>query len=127
MGIRNIFKREANLTPEVNDVLLKALLGSETITREKALTLPAVSGAVNFITDTVAMIPIKLYKESDGHIEEVKNDKRVALLNNETGDTLDAFQFKKAMVEDYLLGKGGYAYIEKNRNEFIMLKIEMYQ
>ena len=118
MGIRDLFKREVEVTPVVDDVLLKALLNSETITRENAMTLPAVSGAVNFITDTVAMIPIKLYKEKDGHIEEVKNDKRVALLNDETGDTLDGFQFKKAMVEDYLMGKGGYAYIQKNKNDF---------
>ena len=38
------------------------------------------------------------------------------LLNNDTGDTLDPFQFKKAIVEDYLMGKGGYAYIRKFRN-----------
>ena len=118
MGIRNFFKREVETTPIVDDVLLKALLNSENITREKAMTLPAVSGAVNFITDTIAMIPIKLYKEKDGHIEEVKNDSRIALLNDDTKDTLDGFQFKKAMVEDYLLGKGGYAYIQKNKNDF---------
>jgi HK97 family phage portal protein len=118
MGIRDLFKREVETEPIVDDVLLKALLNSETITREKAMTLPAVSGAVNFITDTIAMIPVKLYKEKDGHIEEVKNDSRVALLNDDTKDTLDGFQFKKAMAEDYLLGKGGYAYIQKNRNDF---------
>ena len=118
MGIKDLFKREVETEPIVDDVLLKALLNNETITREKAMTLPSVSGAVNFITDTVAMIPIKLYKEKDGHIEEVKNDSRVALLNDDTKDTLDGFQFKKAMAEDFLLGKGAYAYIQKNRNDF---------
>ena len=34
---------------QLDDVLLSALLNNETITREKALTLPAVSGAVDFI------------------------------------------------------------------------------
>ena len=117
MGIKDLFKRAEE--PIVDDVLLRALLSGETIDKNKAMTLPAVSGAVNFITDTVAMIPIKLYKEKDGTIEEVKKDKRVDLLNQDTKDTLDGFQFKKAIVEDYLLDKGGYAYIKKNKNEFV--------
>ncbi len=101
----------------VDDVLLRALLNGETITREKALTLPAVSGAVDFICNCVACMPVKLYKYKQGKVEEVENDTRVKLLNGDTRDTLDAFQMKKAMVEDYLLGKGGYCYIRRNRNE----------
>lgn len=108
---------EQDIVPEVDDVLLQALLNGETITREKALTLPAVSGAVDFICNTVASMPIKLYKYKDGKVEEVEKDSRVKLLNGDTGDTLDAFQMKKAMVEDYLLGKGGYCYIRRNRND----------
>lgn len=105
------------ITPPVDDVLLKALLGSEPITREKALTLPAVAGAVDFISNAVACMPVKLYQEKDGKVEEVKDDNRTKLLNGDTGDTLDAYQMKKAMVTDYLMGKGGYCYIRKSRNE----------
>ena len=105
------------ITPPVSDVLLQALLAGETITREKALTLPAVSGAVDFISNCVACMPVKLYKYKQGKVEEVEGDTRVKLLNGDTGDTLDAWQMKKAMVEDYLMGKGGYAYIRRNRNE----------
>lgn len=103
--------------PIVDDVLLRAFLNKETITREKALTLPAVSGAVDFICNAVACMPVKLYKYKQGKITEVENDNRTRLLNGDTGDALDAFQLKKAMVEDYLLGKGGYAYIQKQRND----------
>lgn len=63
------------------------------------------------------MLPIKLYKESNGETEEVKNDIRVRLLNDETGDTLDAYQMKKAFVQDYLLNGTGYIYINKYRND----------
>lgn len=105
------------ITPPVSDVLLSALLNNEVITREKALTLPAVSGAVDFITNSIASMPVKLYKYKDGKVEEQEKDTRVKLLNGDTGDTLDAFQMKKAMVEDYLLGKGGYCYIRRDRNE----------
>ena len=57
MGIKDLFKRaEEEVEPVVDDVLLRALLSGETIDRNKAMTLPAVSGAVNFITDTVGAI-----------------------------------------------------------------------
>lgn len=105
------------VTPPVSDVLLEALLNGEVITREKALTLPAVSGAVDFITNSIAVMPVKLYKVKDGKVEELDKDPRVRLLNGDTGDTLDAFQLKKAMVADYLLGKGGYCFIKRARNE----------
>lgn len=120
--IREITKEEMEITPQVDDVLLQALLRGDTITREKALTLPAVSGAVDFIANSVASMPVKLYKVRDGKVEERDDDVRVKLLNGDTGDTLDAFQMKKAMVEDYLLGKGGYCYIERKRNDVIALR-----
>jgi HK97 family phage portal protein len=104
------------ITPECDDVLLQALLRNEVITRDKVMTLPAVNGAVDFIANTIAAMPVKLYKHKDGKVEEVIDD-RVKMLNGDTGDTLDAFQMKKAMVEDYLLGKGGYCYIRKDRND----------
>ena len=105
--------------PPVDDVLLKAMLSGDPITREQAMTIPAVSSAVDFISNTIASMPVKLYKyvESAGTVKNMDSDSRVQLLNGDTGDTLDAFQMKKAMVEDYLMGKGGYLYIRKYRNE----------
>ena len=104
-------------TPIVDDVLLQALINGETITREKVMTLPSVNGAVDFISNSIACMPVKLYKYKDGKVEEVEKDDRVKMLNGDTHDTLDAFQMKKAMVTDCLLGKGGYAYIRRNRND----------
>ena len=111
-----------------SDVLLKAMLRGERIDKEKALSLPAVSSAVDRICNTIAMIPIKLYKESidpetgKRRVEEIRNDPRIKLLNVEPGDTLDANQMKKAWVQDYLLEKGGYLYIEKTKNKFKSLR-----
>ena len=115
-------KREETIAPVQqemipSDVLLQALLNSQPITREQALTLPAVSGAVDFISGIIASMPVKLYKYKDGEVESKDDDPRVTFLNGDTGDCLDAFQMKKAMVEDYLLGKGGYSYIRRNRND----------
>jgi HK97 family phage portal protein len=122
IGEEQVRDAPAEVTPPVSDALLKALISGETITREKALTLPAVSGAVDFISNSIASMPVRLFKAKDGTVEEQDKDNRVKLLNGDTGDTLDAYQMKKAMVEDYLLGKGGYCYIEKDRNDVIALR-----
>ena len=52
-----------------------------------------------------------------GAVEEITDDNRLTLLNADTGDTLNGYELKKAMVTDYLLGGGGYAYVEKKRND----------
>lgn len=123
MKIPNIFKKRKNEinVSSVDDVLLKALFANETITRGEAMQIPAVSKAVDFIAGTIASIPIKLYQEENGNIKEIKDDNRISLLNDDTKDTLDGNQFKRALVEDYLLSKGGYAYICKKRNTVVSL------
>jgi HK97 family phage portal protein len=124
LGFFDLFKkRDREVDADtVDDVLLKAILNGEAIKREDALTLPAVSGAVDFISSTIASMPVKLYKYKKGKVEEQDTDPRVKMLNVDTGDTLNAYQLKKALVEDYLLGKGGYCYIERERNEVVALK-----
>ncbi len=127
MGVFDrFFKREEVITEdEVRDLLLKSLLGEdETITREKALEIPVVSSCVDMICNTFAMIPFKLYKEEEKDGKKVTqevDDARVDIINYDTKDKLDGFQFKKAICEDYLLEKGGYAYIDKKDNKFLGL------
>ena len=110
------FDTEGTSDNVTEDVLLRALLGGSSITKKEALNIPSVKSCINFIADAVSMIPIKLYKENDGKADEVKDDIRIRLLNDDTGDTLDSVQFWRALITDYYLGKGGYAYINRNRN-----------
>lgn len=94
-----------------SDVLLNALLGRQVITKEKAMEIPTIQACINLIAGTISSLPINLYRKGeDGKVEEVR-DRRTFLLNNDTGDTLTATQFWRAILEDYYLGKGGYAYI----------------
>lgn len=101
--------------------LLKSLMGNTEITRSQALEIPEIKGAINKIAGTVSALPVKLYKESGDEVEEILNDKRTFILNHDTGDTLTATQFWKAMLEDYYLGKGAYAYINKEFAKFVSL------
>ena len=124
MGLFKRKEKRAEVFDNEKDLLLKALLTGEGINRDTALSIPAISGYVDLICNTFAMIPFKLYKETvkDGKMTtEAVNDDRVKILNDDTTDTLDGFQFKKAICEDYLLGKGGYAYIKKMGNKFVGL------
>lgn len=105
----------------IDNVLLQALLGGSTISKEEALNIPSIKSCINFISDTVSMIPIKLYQAKGGKADEITDDNRVKLLNDDTKDTLDAVQFWRALIADYFLGKGGYAYIKKYRNEVLSL------
>ena len=121
-----IFKKRETVvdTNSVEDALLRAIIGDTIITRDNAMEIPAVSGWVDYICNIFAMIPFKLYKESyvDGKkVTEEVTDKRVSIINDDTRDKLDGFQFKKAMCEDYLMGQGGYAYIKRSGNKFVGL------
>ena len=128
MGLFNR-KKIKNEASEINansvdDMLLCALLGGGVIDKDMALSLPAVASAVDRIANTVASIPIKFYRyesttdrsgATKRKVVEIEDD-RADLLNGDTGDTLDGFQLKKAIVSDYLLDKGGYAYINRRGN-----------
>ncbi|WP_374965998.1 phage portal protein [Lysinibacillus sp. RS5] len=101
----------------MDELLLQAGLASAVLTKEEALSIPSVGTCVDLISGLIATLPIKLYRENSGKIEEMEEDRRVILLNDETQDTLDGFQFKKALVTDYLLEGAGYAYINRRRND----------
>ena len=98
------------------DALLKAFLTKDTMTAEKAMNIPPVAGSVDFIANIIAMLPVKLYREKDGEAEEIKDDYRVSLLNDETGDLMDPFSMKKEFITDYLLNGRGTIYINRERN-----------
>jgi phage portal protein BeeE len=63
----------------LEDLLLQAGLKEDTITRMMALNIPTLSACVELISNTVAMLPIKLYKVENGQVTETL-DNRVKLL-----------------------------------------------
>lgn len=127
--IKSFFTREEDNQQESYNAnsLLESILRGETLTKEKAMSIPAFSSSVDIISNSVAILPIKLYKKTidkngKENIEEVKDDIRIKLLNQDPKDTLDSFQLKKAITRDYLIDKGAYIFVEKNRNIFKSLR-----
>ena len=96
--------------------LLRAILSNGDLTKDQAMNIPAFTACVNKVAETISTIPIRLYKLVDGKLEEIVEDTRTRLLNDDTGDALDGVQFKRALIKDYLTGKGGYAFINRTGN-----------
>lgn len=102
MGLRQLFTRSSKMMGV--DLMEFIRGGKSEVTKNEALNIPSLVSCVNFIANTIAMLPIELRNRQDN--KAVLNDKRVWLLNDVTGDTLDAFQMKKAWIRDMLLRQG---------------------
>lgn len=125
MGIiSRLFGREQRTQVISADDHLSALLGRLEISPETAGEIPAVSACIDFISTCIAGLPVKLYRENrtENTTEEVKDDNRLRLLNDETGDLLDPFQMKQALISDFFLYGAGYIYPEMSGNEVISLR-----
>ena len=82
---------------------------------------PVVIDSINFISDMIASMPIKLYRKKSKDIVEIKDDIRIFLLNCDTRENLSGYQFKNRMVMDYFLSGNGYAYIKKRGSDYLGL------
>lgn len=117
MGIFSKFRRREATATEVEPAtnsLLEALMSDELVTKEVAMSIPAVAACVNKIANTVASLDVHLYKKIEDDIIEIEDDIRTYRLNGDTGDTLNGYQLKAALVRDMLLCKGGYAFVRRS-------------
>ena len=94
----DVYKRQVDESQL--DTALRTALGGSAVTVKSVLNIPAVSGSVSFIAGTAASLPIRLYRTENGRSEEVIDDYRLRLLNEETGDLMDAFQWKCTLIRD---------------------------
>ena len=111
--------RERSLeTPSTDfEALIASSFFSGQIGFEQALEIPEFAASLAFICDTVAMLPIRLYREKDGKTELIRDDKRVRLLNDDTGGLLDPYQSRRQFVEDYFRRGAGYIYIDRYKGD----------
>lgn len=116
MGFFDFFRREKRAAePECDDILLRAIITGEPLSEETAMTIPVFSACVDFIACTIAGLPVKLYRDCAVHqtAEEITQDRRIGLLNDDGGDLLTAYETRRAQIMDMLLYGAGYMYIDK--------------
>ena len=104
-------------TAEDIDLSLPSYDQNTRVTRQQALSVPAVASALFLISGIIAGIPIKLYRREGQQITEVSDDPRIKLLNVETNAVLGAFETKQSMLNDLIMEGSCYCYIGKNGNK----------
>lgn len=107
---------------QADDALLRALLSDDTVTREIALQVPTIAGGIDIVAGIVASTPIKLYREDGEATVELRDDPRVRLLNDDPGDSLNAWEMWTAAIRDYYLAGGGFLFIEKKGTKWQSLR-----
>jgi HK97 family phage portal protein len=84
-----------------------------TVTVETAMEVPAVSGAVNFLSATLASLPLQAFRKADG--EAAKIDGELAMLLNEAPNPeWSSFAWRKYMWQQVLTGGRGLTWIERS-------------
>lgn len=105
---------KATLDDVINDGVVSIRLGGTTVTREVAMKLTALNQGINLISDSVASLPVYLYKRNaDGSRVRV-DDYRNTLLNIENSPNSTAYNMKKNWTMDFILHGNGYLDICKD-------------
>lgn len=100
---------------------ITSFYGLTSVGKEEVMKIPVVQSILEIISGTIAQLPIYLYKDNgDGSITRV-DDYREKLLNDEPNSMQNAYNYKKNMVIDILLGGGSYSYVDRVRNEIVGL------
>lgn len=92
---------------------------SATVSMERALGVPAVWAAVNFIAGTIAGLPLHVYeRKADGQKARVKDtaaNPTVSMLHSAVNDDLTSFQWRYDMYSTGVLTEGrAVTYIERD-------------
>ena len=100
-------------TNENGNIVNLKLDDSTVITKDIAMKISALNEGTNMISDSIAALPVYLYKKhTDGSRTKVK-DERNRLLNLENSKNSTAFNMKKTLVMDFLIHGNGYLDINK--------------
>ncbi|MFQ7545886.1 MAG: phage portal protein [Turicibacter sp.] len=92
--------------------------GSEsvTITRDVAEKIGALNYGISLISETIASLPVYLYKRDESGGREKVDDYRNKLLNLENSDYSTAYNMKRNLVSDYLYHGNGYLDIYRDHD-----------
>lgn len=82
----------------------------------QSMRLSAVYAATNMISNSCALIPMKVLCTKGGRRKEVENHSLNMILNLSPNSKHNHFNFFKLLIESVILKGNGYAYIERDGN-----------
>ncbi|HHT7235532.1 TPA: phage portal protein [Bacillus cereus] len=127
MGILDYFNKKNDTeerslySGDGSALALTMLLGGGIVKADQLKSIPTAKTSLELICNSIAQLPIYLYKEKNIETVKIPNDKRVMLLNNEPNEFTDSVQFKRKLVEDYILYGKALSYVERAGNTVLYL------
>lgn len=85
----------------------------ERVTIDAALGVPAVFASVNFLSGTIAGLPLHVYRKKDGGAEKVGGTLS-DILAHAANDEQSAFDFRHGLMQSVFTNGRGLAYIDRN-------------
>jgi HK97 family phage portal protein len=119
MTVRDWFSRktEARSFENPNDttsfVEFLNASGAVEVTIDAAMGVPAIWDAVNFLSGTLASLPLHLYRRTKDGQERVKSQ-LATLLHDAVNDEMSSFEWRKFHFGQVFTGGRGISFIERN-------------
>lgn len=94
--------------------------GGISVTVEKALGVPSVWAAVNFLSGTLASLPIGVYSVAEDGTKKEANNSLGPILHDAPNDEQSSFEFRKGIFDSVFTGGRGLAYIERDQTGLVV-------
>lgn len=113
---------ESSSTYDGSGLVKEASGGQEVnVTEDTALKIASLNQGVSIIADTIASMPMYLYKEENGFQQYFPTDARSKALSVMANDVLTSFALKRNIIKDLILYGNAYAKIEREGEDKINL------
>ena len=117
--IKSIFKardKPVNRTPgSAYTFFLGGTTAGKAVTERSAMQMTAVYGCVRILSETVAGLPLHLYRHAgDGGKEKAVDHPLYALLHDEPNPEMSSFVFRETLMTHLLLWGNAYAQVIRN-------------
>jgi len=118
----NIFQRFTGLIKKNRGLKFDEVAGIRKFTpysslsSDKSITLSAVWSAVRICSETIAMLPLNVYKKNDDGRVQLDDSRIQYLLHNQPSKSINSFVFRQVMQAHVELWGNAYAIIKRDKN-----------
>jgi HK97 family phage portal protein len=86
------------------------------VTIDNALGVPAIWAAVNFISGTLAGLPLHVYRKTREGRQRIETGPLAGILHDVANDEMSSFEWRKYLFDQVLTGGRCVSYIERSQN-----------